>query len=449
MKTRETNPTLYGYNQTLMCPPRSDSDADRAVSPVVGTALFLAIVLVLVAVSSAFVFGLTETQDPAPQAKLALEPIQSSDDYRLVHESGDPIEGRRVVIRGIDDPDTLAGTTLNAGDEIRVTPTSQRVKLIWEEQQQEPSSYILSTFEATLSSSSSPPSSSVSLPDGVVFTGRSNGILNVSGDGGSTSLITTNADPAALGPASDIDADGTVEVPYVDGSGNVRLVTDDGSERLLVDSSTLGSVETSKTRLAVGTWDGSAQSVFFAYDSNKIYRAAPGGSPVEVATLGNSVDGVIGPADIDGDSSDELVFIDGSQTIRYLEADGTTETTDGITAGSSTGVGGGSVADYDGDGAQEVAIVNGGNDIYVADASGSDKVESSDVDGSSAPSARQSPPTAADVDGDDSPELAYLGNDDGKLKYLDNIDGPGDIEIEFLTDAAGDKIDGNDATGVT
>ena len=427
-----------------MCPQLADTD--RAISPVVGTALFLAIVLVLVAVSSAFVLGLTEKQQPAPQARLALEPVQSSDQYRLVHESGDPVDGGRVTIRGIEDPDTLAGTTLTAGDEIRVTPTRQRVRLVWAEQQRDPSSYILATFEATVSASSS--SSSGSVPDSVVFTGRSNGLLRISGDGGSTSLLSTNAAPAALGPASDVDSDGTTEVPYVDGSGNVRLVTPGGSERVLVDSSDVGAVEQSKTRLAVGTWNGSVQSVFFAADSDKIYRAAPGGSPTEVATLGNSVDGVVGPADIDGDSTAELVFVDGSQTIRYLEDDGTTGTADGLTAGSSTGVGGGSVADYDGDGATEVAVVNGGNDIYIADASGSDKVESGDVDGSSAPDARQSPPTAADVDGDDSPELVYLGNDDGKLKYLDSIGGTGDIDIEFLTDTSG-RIDGDVATGVT
>lgn len=429
---------------------RSDPSAERAISPVIGTVLFLAIVLLLVAVSGAFIFELTEQQDPAPQASMHLEPVASSDDYRLIHRSGDNITGSQLTLLGVSDPDTLAGTTFTAGDTVRVTPTEETIRLVWEEQQQRPSSYTLATFDVTLSSGSSG-SSSVSLPDSVVFTGTSGGILNITGDGSGTATISTTTSPTGLGPASDIDSDGTIEVPYVDGSGNIRLVeTDDGSETLLADNSDIsGSIQTSETRLAVGTWDGSPESVFFANENeDTLYRMAPGGSVVTVATPGNGASGVVGPADIDGDSTDELVFVDGSDTVRYLESDGSTGTT-GITAGQNNGVGGGSIADYDGDGSDEVAIVDGGNDIVITDATSSESIGSSDVDGGTAPSATKSPPTAADVDDDGSPELVYIAVSDGNLNYLDNTDGTGDIFIRELTDTSGNDISGDEYTGAT
>lgn len=437
-----------------MCPHIYNAD-NRAISPVIGTVLFLAIVLLLAALSGAFLFELTDQQDPAPQASLQLNPVDSSNDYRLVHRSGDNISGDRLTIRGVSDPDQLAGTALTAGDTIRLTPTEETIRLVWEEQRGAPSSYTLATFEVSADAVAA------ALPDSVVFTGTSGGILNITGDGGATSTITTDSEPTGLGPASDIDSDGTVEVPYVDSSGNIRLVeTDDGSETLLADDSDISgseSIATTKTRLAVGSWDGSPQSVFFANENeDTLYRVAPGGSVVEVATPGNGVDGVIGPSDIDDDGTDELVFIDSSQTIRYLEADGSTGTT-GVTAGSSSGVGGGSTADYDGDGSEEVAIVGGSSGtIYLASASSSVSIDGSDTDSGTAPSAAQSPPTAADVDDDGSIELVYVydrsGDGDYYLRYLDNIqsiDGSGDIVIRDLTDASGNDVSGNVETGTT
>lgn len=431
-----------------MCPQTSNSSTERAISPVIGTVLFLAIVLLLVAIAGAYIFQLTDQQDPAPQARLTMEPVESSNDYRLIHISGDTIDGDRLVIRGISNSDTLAGTEFSAGDSVRVTPSEEDLRIVWEEQQQAPSSYTLTTFEVTLSSGSS----SAPLPDSVVFTGTSGGILNITGDGGSTSTISTTADPAGLGPASDIDSDRTAEVPYVDSNGGVRLVeTDDGSETLLADDSDISGdiIQRTETRLAVGTWGGSDQSVFFANkNEDALYRIAPGGSVVTVATPSNGASGVIGPADIDGDDDDELIFLNGSDTIRYLERDGTvTLLYDG--AGQNSGsVGGGSIADYDGDGSEEVALVDGGNNIYIADASDYTYIDD-DAVGGSEPLAEKAPVTAADVDDDGSPELVYVAQSDGNLNYLDNIDGSGDIIIRDLTESDGSEISGDSNTGVT
>jgi len=305
-----------------------------------------------------------------------------------------------------------------------------------------------------LSGDPSSPVARASPADGTLYTGFGNGILQITGNNSATSAINTSSEPKGLGPASDVDSDGTIEVPYVDENGNLRLITAGGDERPLVDGSS-SNIYQPKTRLAVGTWNGSDPSVFYANDSSAISRVEPGGSPVLVATPDNGANAVIGPADIDGDGTDKLVFADDSQTLRYLEDDGSTETipnSGGVSLGSNVGIGSGGVADYDGDGGTGVAAVDGGNNIVIADASGDESIGSSDVDGGAAPDAAQSPPTAADIDDDGVPELMYISNTDGNLTYLDNIEagyGSGDIEIKKLTDDDGNPIPGDRETGVT
>jgi len=298
-------------------------------------------------------------------------------------------------------------------------------------------------------------SAAVSPSDAVLYTGTGSGLLEITGDNSPTSEIGTSSGPTGLGPASDIDSDGTIEIPYVDGDGDLNL-TSDGDETPLADDSDIsGSVQSDKTRLAVGTWNGSGPSVFFVNDSSAIFRVEPGGSPVLVATPDDNADAVIGPADIDGDGADELVFADGSQTLRYLEDDGSIRTIpnggDGVSLGSSDGIGSGGVADYDDDGEVEVAAVDGGNDIVIADPSGENSINSSDVAGGRPPEAKKSPPTAADIDDDEVHELMYV-NTDGNITYLDNIEagyGSDNIEIKKLTDEDGDPIPGDPETGVT
>lgn len=117
--------------------------------------------------------------------------------------------------------------------------------------------------------------------------------------------------------------------------------------------------------------------------------------------------------------------------------------TTGVTTGSNNGVGTGALTDYDGDGQERAAVVDGGNNLLLVNDSGGETVDNGDVAGPSAPQALKAPTAAANVDG--RPELVYLGNDDGKLKYLDDFGGT--IEIRFLRDDDGDRIDGSAGTG--
>ncbi|PSP48910.1 hypothetical protein BRC75_05245 [Halobacteriales archaeon QH_7_69_31] len=163
-----------------------------------------------------------------------------------------------------------------------------------------------------------------------------------------------------------------------------------------------------------------------------------------VATPGTGVQAVSGVGDVDGDGDDGLVFADASQTLRYLEPDGSTATLEDGQTGSNVGIGAGAVTDLDGDGVASIVAVDGNNDVKIVCASTADGGEGTTV--ITAADAEKSPPTVADVDDDGNEEIADVGRADGKVKYVDDVDGSNDIA--YLQDDGGDRIDGSAGTGL-
>lgn len=104
---------------------------NRAVSPVVGGILLIGILVVLVTITAALIFGATDNPDPAPEVAFELRETDDRFRYALVHESGDRLDGDRVELRGVANPDSPAGTTVTAGDEMSFYPTSDRVTVVW------------------------------------------------------------------------------------------------------------------------------------------------------------------------------------------------------------------------------------------------------------------------------------------------------------------------------
>ena len=458
---------------------RKQKQDSRAVSPAVAVALLLALTVIMIAVVAPVITGAVSDQQQVSETDIQLSfhyvggaSDSTTDDFGNTGNglSADGLVTVRVetVVTDIDagevaiDSDTSGGnladdTSLYSdGDDLSTSDTmtvwinsTDTVSVIWTGSDNNYSE-LLATYALPLSIAEAAVDSPATVPDGVVFTGTSNGILRISGDGGSTSVISTSAKPKALGPASDIDEDGTIEVPYVDENGDLRLVDENGDETLLADGSDVdGNVQIDPTRLAVDTWEGSDPSVFFVDDSEEeLYRVTPDGTVTEVATPDNNVGGAIGTHDIDDDGSDEFIFLDGSQKVRYMETDGSTAVIYDL-AGQSNGVGGGSVADYDEDGTDEVAIVDDSGYIVLADASSHETIDDSDTVSGVTPVGTKSPATGADVDDDGTPELMYVDDGSETVYYLDNIEGPGNVEIKTLTDEDGNPVAADDYTGLT
>lgn len=104
---------------------------DRAVSPAVGVVLLVAISITLAAVAGSIAFSLTEERDPAPGVTMSLETGDAPGDVRIRHENGDVLDGDRVELRGVADPDVLAGAEIAAGESQSVVPVDRRIDVVW------------------------------------------------------------------------------------------------------------------------------------------------------------------------------------------------------------------------------------------------------------------------------------------------------------------------------
>ena len=431
---------------------------ERGISPVIGVIILVAITVLLAAVGGALFFGLVDSPQPAPETTLDVQ-ADGTDTVTLEVGAGDTITGQNteklvIVVEGANGtarktwagedngvvdlsderitagqhvtigdatgPDTGDLTVpfdLQAGDTLRVVwhaPDSDRTATLASERVPELADSPGSGSDSDADSDTSSDPGALDQP-GAVVTGSDGAV----GDGGDPIDIGPS-NPQALGASADVDSDGRAELPAVDGSGDLVVSDSDGARQTVVDRSDVPNAEqpdTDKTLMATGNWDGSPQSVFYANENhNDIYRVTPGGSPTLVASLdGNGVNSVLGPGDIDGDGTDELVYAGGSQEIRYVEPGGTTETT-GFTSGSSTGIGNGPLVDFDGDGTDSALVVDGSNDVRLVEADGAvRKPAQSSVD------AAKSPVTAADVDGDSAMEIVYVDASSSTLRYIDEV----------------------------
>jgi hypothetical protein len=398
--------------------------------------LLVGIVLLLSIVVSAMAFGLSVPVDRAPTATFEMTPGECNN-HELRHTAGEPIDGNRTKLTGVEDPEALAGRTLTAGDTLTLNPTAGEVKLVWGSSDRGDGS-VVERFDVD--------------PDATggctvtLYTATAGSIDSVGGDDAPVKTLSATSDAKALGPADgDLTGDGTADTPFVEGGDTIALTNATNETTTVADSSDInGSIAGSKTRLAVGSWNDSPESVFFVDENHDtLYRVTPSGSPVEVATPGNGTQAVSGTGDVDGDGDDELVFADASQQLRYLEADGTTATLEDSQAGSNVGIGAGAVADLDGDGVASVVAVDGNNDVKIIGASTADGGEGTTV--IAAADAKKSPPTVADVDGDGDDEIVYVGLANGNLKYIDDVYGSNDVV--YLHDDDGDRIAGSAGTG--
>ena len=79
---------------------------ERAVSPVIGVILMVAITVILAAVIGAFVLGLgDQVTESAPTAQISFEYDSGDDSVTLVHDGGSSFQADRVELRGVDNYD--------------------------------------------------------------------------------------------------------------------------------------------------------------------------------------------------------------------------------------------------------------------------------------------------------------------------------------------------------
>ena len=106
---------------------------ERAVSPVIGVILMVAITVILAAVIGAFVLGIGGETDAAPQASLSLSEENGENNFSIEHRGGDRIDFNdiTIIVSAGDESDRLSlGDSSNADqyeadpDEISTGDTS-------------------------------------------------------------------------------------------------------------------------------------------------------------------------------------------------------------------------------------------------------------------------------------------------------------------------------------
>jgi len=74
-------------------------DDDRAVSPVIGVILMVAITVILAAVIGTFVLGLgDQVQSTTPQASFGFDTADSKSEVSITHETGDTIDAANLQV---------------------------------------------------------------------------------------------------------------------------------------------------------------------------------------------------------------------------------------------------------------------------------------------------------------------------------------------------------------
>ena len=145
---------------------------ERAVSPVVGVALLIAIAVILAAVIGAVVLGLGTGGADTPQAQLQADFVEDNGDGEIVisHDGGEPLEGEEVIVQveidgddervdldevvdGDTSSDLTAGGTATVeveengnGDVEAEFEDVESVAIIWEDPDGQ-SEHVLATFD--------------------------------------------------------------------------------------------------------------------------------------------------------------------------------------------------------------------------------------------------------------------------------------------------------------
>lgn len=253
-----------------------------------------------------------------------------------------------------------------------------------------------------------------------------NNVLNKPPQSEKADVIGANAADILSGSDADIPfaskKSKDVHATWVNASSDKKLGK--GTEHIL---------KKQKTRLALRPWPPSSLSgplVLAANNASQIVGIDGNGNTDIIADPPNDCDGVAGVKDIDGDGKLELVFVDSSQQIRYLEQDGTTEKVENGGVGSNNSTGFGSPAVFPGSpdsntssNLPEIPYIDGSNNVALVTHGGTKTILKNG-------GAKKAAIAPIDIDGDGDLEFAFLSSndddDDGKIKYVDNIRGETD-----------------------
>ena len=257
-----------------------------------------------------------------------------------------------------------------------------------------------------------------------VKTSQSNGDIRVYDPVADTVSNPPQTRPAsALGDTADIVGDNTGDIPYLTKQGSNRVyattVGESSDTQIPKSNSDKPQIDPNKpTRIAVGEWQPAGLSgklILAESNQGNIAGVDADGNAEVIARPANGCNAIMGVADIDNDGGDEIIFFDGSQEIRYLNQDGSTEKVPTGGVGSNNGSGIGPPADFDGDGVPRVPFIDGSQNPALITSDGViTRLNRNGV-------ATKAGIAPVDIDADGDLELLFFGNDEWKIQYVDDV----------------------------
>ncbi|WP_251342712.1 type IV pilin [Haloplanus halophilus] len=110
---------------------------DRAVSPVIGVILMVAITVILAAVIGTFVLGLgDQVSESAPQASFSFDFDMNDSEVTITHEGGETLESSNIAVEGSNGTPngaTFSGDTISAGNSSTFSGVNpgETIRVIW------------------------------------------------------------------------------------------------------------------------------------------------------------------------------------------------------------------------------------------------------------------------------------------------------------------------------
>jgi archaeal type IV pilus assembly protein PilA len=102
-------------------------EGERAVSPVVGVVLMIAITVTLAGAVGALLLGFAPPE-PAPTVSYSFS--SSGGEVTITHTHGGAIEAGTLTVDGVTDEDALADGS-RVGTSVTVEPTDETVRIVW------------------------------------------------------------------------------------------------------------------------------------------------------------------------------------------------------------------------------------------------------------------------------------------------------------------------------
>ncbi|PSQ39852.1 hypothetical protein BRD07_08300 [Halobacteriales archaeon QS_9_68_42] len=256
----------------------------------------------------------------------------------------------------------------------------------------------------------------------------------------------TNADVIG-GSAADFTAGDNADIAFAPTSNGMHSteVGADGENEIKGGSPSDHDILKQNTRFALAKWPGFESNdsvspnewaiVYANSDTDKLFAMNADGNTEEIETPDdwNGAAGAAGVADIDDDSEKEIVFVDGSQELRYLNQDGTTSKIKGVQVGSDGSTGFGPPASFENFSNVQVPFINGSGQPSLVDYNGNKTTLASDI-------AKKAACAPVDIDDDGKLEFVFIDSDTEKIAYVDDVGGSDDDKELVI----GDGVDGTD-----